>query len=94
MATWALEIIPQNVEGKTAYIIGKRTDDTDPQNIVISGPFTVSGHLSTLTKRKALMDELDAKYTASKTKDDAKAAFLENLVSEGENYLNNTVEPL
>ncbi len=94
MANWTLEIIPQNVEGKTAYIKGTRIDDTDPQNIITSGPFTVSGHLSTIAKRKALMDELGAKYTASKAKAVARTAFLANLVSEGENYLNNTVEPL
>ena len=82
MATWEVEIIPQVVEGKTAYVNGTRTDG---ENIKT---FTVSGWLGTVESRLALLDNLYAKHQASVVLDAQIAAFLAGLEEQAESNLN------
>ena len=85
MITWKVKIIPQNVEGKTAYIIGTRTDSEDPENPKV---YKVSGWLGTAESRLALLDELWVKHQAQLSLDAQTEAFLEGLEGQAETNLN------
>jgi len=76
MITWEVEIIPQVVEGKTAYINATRINSDDPEN---PKTYTVSGWLGTSESRLALLDEIWAKHQAALAHDAQVEAFLEGL---------------
>jgi len=76
MITWEVEIIPQVIKGKTAYIRGTRTDSEDPNN---PRQYQVSGWLGTEESRLALLDELFAKHLAFMELDTQTKTFLEGL---------------
>lgn len=85
MITWEVEIIPQVVEGKTAYIRGTRTDSDDPDN---PRQYQVSGWLGTQASRVALLDELWNKHLAFMALDAQTKTFLEGLEEQAEANLN------
>ncbi|MCK5015810.1 MAG: hypothetical protein KAS32_01960 [Candidatus Peribacteraceae bacterium] len=84
MITWEVEIIPQNVAGKTAYIRGTRTDSEDPSN---PRQYQVSGWLGTSASRLALLDELFAKHLAFMELDAQTKTFLEGLEAQAKTNL-------
>lgn len=84
MITWEIEIVPQVVEGKTAYINATRIDSDDSEN---PKTYTVSGWLGTQESQLALLDEIWVKHQAALAYDVKVKAFLEGLEAQAKTNL-------